>query len=490
MRATLRTSLFSLVVSFALAAGCASQPDETFTTSGGEGGFVDTGSGIPSVSGGAGGPSLPPGVWFKHYGDSADQKAGALAVNGAGEAAITGSARGTINFGNLDWMGGAADTDVVVAKLSSEGQALWSRRYGDSCDQHGNAVALAASGNVLVAGDFCGKMDFGATAVEASAGDTDVFVALIDAFGDDIYSRRLGGVGAQSARAAAMDEQGNAVLVGSFNGAFDDGTGSAASSGMDDIFVLKLDPKGNVLWSRRFGGPETDLARSVALDAKGNVIVGGSFGGSVDFGAGPLVATSGHSSGFVLALDPTGKPLWSQGLGGDEDVIVHSVAVNDSGEIAATGAFTGTADFGGGPVKSLGEEDVFLTLMDFDGKPLWNHTFGGTKSQIGTGVTFGANGNMAISGTSEEALDFGLGYPLTSMLPDTPHQIYAVRFSDDGTPLTGWVLGSVEPLESVGIGLDDKFGTFLAGSFQNSVGYNFGYVQSKGGWDMAFSRSE
>jgi hypothetical protein len=490
MRSTLQSPLAaSFVVALALAVSCTTQSDPTDTSgSSFDSGGLDTGGEFAVTTGGSfgSGPMLPPGVWLKQYGDSADQKVGAFAVNSTGEVALTGSALGTIDFGNLPWTGSDTDADVVVAKLSKDGQALWSRRYGDSCDQHGGAVAFAPAGALLVAGDFCGKMDFGKATIEAAAGDTDLFVTLVDAFGDDIYARRIGGAGPQLARAAAVDNLGNAVLVGTFTEAFDEGQGALTSAGLDDIFVIKLDPQGKLLWSQRFGGPESDVARSVALDAKGNILVGGSFGGSVDFGSGLLTATPGHRGGFVVALDTAGKPLWSQGFAGDEDASVNSIAISSSGSVAATGSFTGTVDFGSGPTTSAGGEDVFLTMINSDGKPVWGRTFGGLQSQVGTGVAFGDNGDVAISGTSQEAIDFGLDGPL--LTPSGAEMVYFCRFSSNGSPVATRAVGSLAPIESVGVGLDGKLGSFLIGSFQQTLGYELGEIESKGGWDIFFSR--
>src|SRR4051794_27024827 len=115
MRSILRNLLVSsLALAFPLAGGCSNQtdtnasgesttdifpgdPDPGFSsgvTGGGFGGFGD-----------GGGPSLPFGFWSKRFGDAADQKAGALAINAAEDIAITGSARGTIDFGNVPWTG-------------------------------------------------------------------------------------------------------------------------------------------------------------------------------------------------------------------------------------------------------------------------------------------------------------------------------------------------------------------------------------------------
>jgi hypothetical protein len=464
----------------------------------GSGGAPGSGSGSGSGDFGSkgvnvgSGPEPNPHLWTNAYGDAEDQHLAAFAVNPAGDVALAGSARGTVDFGNIPWPGGATDTDVVVAKLSTEGQALWSRRFGDSCDQRAGAIGLMPSGNVLVAGDFCGKMDFGTTGVETGGAEVDLFVAVLDTLGEDVYSVRIGGKGAQIARAAAVDASGSAVIVGSFDEGFDDGAGEAVSAGMDDAFVIKLDPAGKVLWSRRFGGPEADVAQAVAMDETGTIVVGGSFRGSVDFGGTPLTAGVGHGNGFVLALDPDGQTLWSKSFGGDGEAGVAGVAAGSAGKIAATGFFAGAADLGGGPAVSVGADDMFVTLMSSSGAPVWASTFGGQQSQRGVGVTFvGASEVVVASGSSDEVLDF---FPEGSFSPDYkpaswvgPGMIYSLRIVA-GKLIESWEMMSTAPLECVGLGYDESLATILAGSFEETLDHPLGALESRGGWDMFVAR--
>lgn len=490
---TRNIALLAVALAFPLGAGCAGDPiigDPGFGGDGSAGEFPEQAVAVAVTSGGSfgSGSFLQPGVWFKRYGDEEDQRASAQAVNYDGEVALVGTAKGTINFGNIPWDGTKTDTDVVVAKLSVQGQSMWSRRYGDSCDQHGGAVAHLPSGSVLLAGDFCGTMDFGTTTVQTKGAEVDLFVAVIDTLGEDVYSKSFGGKGAQVARAAVVDPLGNAVIVGSFAEAFDDGGGETASAGLDDAFVLKLDPQGKLLWSLTFGGPESDLPRSVALDPKGNIVIGGSFGGSVDFGGGPLTAPVGHQSGFVLELDPGGKHLWSKTLGGDAESTVNAVAVSPKGTIAAAGSYAGTADFGGGPVTTVGLDDAFVAVMDGAGKPSWGRMIRGGENQRGTGVSFAPNEDVAFSGTSDEAFDLGqqfLALPVTRPYTGlVPSMVFAVKFSEAGVGVAGLVLEGDGAMESVGIGFDQSFGMALSGSYQKTLGVPAGPIDSAGGWDV------
>jgi hypothetical protein len=70
------------------------------------------------------------------------------------------------------------------------------------------------------------------------------------------------------------------------------------SAGNSDIFVVKHDPAGNQLWSKRFGAGEQDIANSVAADPSGNVLLTGTFGAGIDFGGGVL--TTGVGAGYEI----------------------------------------------------------------------------------------------------------------------------------------------------------------------------------------------
>lgn len=428
------------------------------------------------------GSGVDPLFWSKVYGDAEDQTVSALAVNDAGEIALIGTARGAVDFGNVPWPGTKTDSDVVVAKITSTGQSLWSRRYGDSCDQRGGAVAHTPSGDVLLAGDFCGKMDFGTTSVATTGADVDLFVALIDTLGEDVYSRSFGGKGAQIARAAAVDAKGNAILVGSFDQAFDDGSGEAASAGMDDAFVIKLDPAGKLLWSRRFGGPEADIPRAVAVDGTGDILVGGSFGGTVDFGGGPITAATGHASAFLTRLDASGNHLWTQTFASD-DAVVNSIALGDGGPIAVAGSFAGTINLGGGVITTAGADDAFVARLDSAGKLLAGRAFGGPASERALALAFGVSGTLAVTGTAEGAVDFG-NFGLAPVGPNGSGMAYVALFDSNNMVTTGWALGSTSPLQDVSVGLSGKLEVTVAGSSHAPIGTTYGDVAPAGGWDM------
>jgi hypothetical protein len=139
----------------------------------------------------------------------------------------------------------------------------------------------------------------------------------------------------------------------------DFGGGPTAGFGSLDTFVAKYSPGGAYLWSRRLGGTNAEEGFGIATDANGNVLLVGTFQGTADFGSGPL--TSAGSWDVVAAkYSAAGAPLWSKRFGSSGDDFGYSVATDASGNAIFTGTFQGTVNFGGGSLTATGLTDLFI----------------------------------------------------------------------------------------------------------------------------------
>jgi hypothetical protein len=234
----------------------------------------------------------------KTFGDGDRQLVSGIAATSAGALVATGTFRGTLDFGVGPLT--AAGDDVFLVKLDATGAHVWSGAYGGAGDQLGAGVATNASG-VYIVGTFSETIEL--ADVHRSDGNADVFVAKLDLQGNPLWSRQFGGVEADEGRRIAVDDAGNVVITGEFRGEFDFGNGTYASAGLRDIFVLKLDPCGNLLWSKQIGNALDNAYEALAVDKTGKVYVGGRFEGTIDFGGGPLTS-AGSTDIFVVAYEP------------------------------------------------------------------------------------------------------------------------------------------------------------------------------------------
>jgi Beta-propeller repeat len=344
------------------------------------------------------------------FGGSGVDQSHAIAKDTTGNVYVAGGFQGTVDFG-AGPLTSAGGTDIFLLKLDANGTPLWSRRFGGAGDDVGYGVAVDGSGNAYLTGSFQGAVNFG-SGLLASAGGADAFVLKVDTAGNTLWSRSFGAAGDDVGNGVAVDGAGNAYLTGSFHGAVDFGTGALASAGGSDVFVVKLDSNGNTLWSRRFGGSADGVGNGVALDGSGNPYLTGSFHGAVDLGSGPL-ASAGGADIFALKLDTTGATVWSRAFGGPSDDLGSSVAVDGSGNAYLTGSFQGAVDFGAGPLTSAGGTDIFLLKLDPTGSPSWSNVYGGPSNDLGSAVTLDGTGNAYLTGSFQGLVDFGAG-PLAS----------------------------------------------------------------------------
>ena len=238
-------------------------------------------------------------LWSKRFGDAQSQYSGdpqrrpSIAVDGADNVLVAGSFEGAINFGG-GLLTNLGAQNLFIVKLDSAGTHLWSKRFGDDQLEAGirGGIVADGSGNVLVSGSFEGTIDFGGGPL-TSAGDTDFYVAKLDALGNHLWSKRFGDEMPQVRCDVAVDGVENVLLVGDFLGTIDFGGGPLISAGSADIFVAKFDKLGNHLWSGRFGDVQSQRGYSVAPYDSESVLIAGYFEGSLDFGGGPLVNTGG-----------------------------------------------------------------------------------------------------------------------------------------------------------------------------------------------------
>ncbi|MBI4702843.1 MAG: hypothetical protein HY744_17135 [Deltaproteobacteria bacterium] len=296
-------------------------------------------------------------IWSKRFGDAlGNQAATAVAYDGQGNVLVAGQHDGAVDFG-----GGELDgTGAFLAKFDPAGNHLWSKSFGISCNCYARGVAGDGAGNVVVVGEFQGTVDFGAGVLASVDGGKDGFVGKYDAAGNHAWSKHFGNEYGAAIHAVAVEGEGSVLLVGDFSGEVDFGGGVLGSKGnQGDVVVAKYDKAGKHLWAKCFGDASSQSARAVAVDSSNNVILSGRLtGGTIDFGGGPLTSAGG-SDVFLAKLDPQGNHLWSKRFGDDQHQIDSSVAADAEGNAFIAGPFRGTVDFGGGPLMSAGFEDVF-----------------------------------------------------------------------------------------------------------------------------------
>ena len=361
-----------------------------------------------------------------------------------------------------------------------------------SVDVESNSVTNDRAGNVYVTGSLVGTADFdpGPNVTNlSSTGDRDAFVAKYTKAGALAWAKDLRGTGASSVAqggAVAVDASGNVFLSGTYTGTvnFDPNATDAAATftspqGGNDVFIAKYDPNGNVLWVRDVAGSAgaIDEGYALAVDGSGNVAVAGSFQNTATFGTTAL--TSGGSfDSFVTKLNSSGQFLWARATIGSGSSVAQTsgLAFDPSGDVIATGLFAGSVNFNTAAspltLPYAGSDDIFVQKLGPSGNNLWAESFGSPDIDEGYGVVADASGNIYVSGTFSDTVNFNPGSGTAANLTAGGFEdAFLLKLSPTGQYTWAKDLGETGyyAARGTGVALDGSGHVFVSGYYQNTI---------------------
>lgn len=409
-------------------------------------------------------------VWSQSFGAPTNVYQERATTDQPGNVIISGNFNGTLDFGN-----GSLSGNLFVAKFNSSGSLVWSRGYVGTNSLLYD-IATDFSGNILLTGSFTNPISFGCDSL-VNVGGEDLFVAKLDTDGNCIWSKRYGNAGARGFGVTA-DATGNIYVSGDFRGDLHFGSDFlSASLFLPSTFVAKFDENGNSLWGKQFSADAAVNCADIAVSLYDEVFITGQCSGIADFGSGPFHGEDGYFWGYITKLDSDGQFVWTDlidypnshesgdGLATDAngDIFVAGnysasaglflrkysssgtklwdryfatsgnlwqVALDGAGNAFVAGDFSGAIDLGGGTLTSAGDSDVFFAKFSATGALLTSNRFGDQLRQSATGIATDNNGGITILGDFAGNINFG-GSTLTSSggLGTADHDLFLAKFS-------------------------------------------------------------
>jgi len=310
-------------------------------------------------------------LWARSAGGSGTDLCNGLAVDPSGNVIAAGRFTGTTAvFGSTILTNTSAGTnDIFMAQYNGAGTLTWAINIGGANDELGECVETDGSGNIYLTGAFNSpSVSFGSQSVSNVGTATNMFIAKYDNSGNITWAKSAGGTGLESGYGVAVDKSGNVIVAGYFESpSVTIGSSTLTNAGYSDVFLVKYDATGTVLWASGAGGQYDDAGLSVAVDTIGEIYLTGKFSStSITFGADVLTNNSaGTQDLFVVKYDAPGNALWTVRTGFNGDEIGSDIVVGQNGNVYVVGIFnSGYVSFGQTNVIKGCGNDFFIAVLN------------------------------------------------------------------------------------------------------------------------------
>lgn len=377
-----------------------------------------------------------------------------------------------------------------TAQLIYAQNLVWAKQQGGTSDDYCNAIAVDNAGNVYSTGSFSGTADFDSGPGVfnlTSAGLDDIYISKLDASGNLLWAKRIGGVGSDLGFSIAITPTNELVLTGWFSSTADFDPGAATvnltSAGQEDVFIAKFDVSGNYVWAKKIGSTNTDRGTSIATNSAGDIFLTGYFYLTVDFDPGNgivNITTAGSADAFVLKLSATGNYIWAKTIGGASNEVAYSIAVSTLDEVYITGEFHGpaTCDFDPGVgVYSLtatnNEADIFILKLNASGNFVWAKKIGMDGNDAGKNLVVDSSGNVCITGyicyINDTQIDFDPGAAVYNVSTVGFYDAFVLKLDSAGNFIWAKVLGGIGADFGQAIAVDVLGNVYTTGETQGDI---------------------
>ena len=251
------------------------------------------------------------------------------------------------------------------------------KTYGGSKSDIGYSIVPTTDGGYVLTGEtYSNNGEFNGM----NKGYNDIFVLKLNSNGDTIWKKTYGGVGLDWSSSITTSNDGGYILTGITYS--NDGDFSGMNKDSSDIFVMKLNSNGDIVWKRTYGGSSEDYGYSITTTTDGgHILTGFTSSNDSDFSG----MKKGNTVIFVLKLNSSGEIEWKKTFGGSGGENGKSITNTYDGGYVLTGfTLSNDGDFSG---MNKGGREIFVIKLNSSGEIVWKRTYGGSSDDYGWSIT-------------------------------------------------------------------------------------------------------
>ncbi len=290
-------------------------------------------------------------IWQKSFGGTKNERAYSIELTTDGGYVIAGAS--TSNDGDVTkHHGDTTNTDYWIIKIDRDGNLRWQKSLGGFNNDVAYSIRQTADRGFIIAGSSYSVDTIGAD-ITFSHGTVDFWVVKLDSMGVLKWQRSYGGSQFDEAYSIDLTSDGGYIAAGYTTSVNGDVT---KNFGQSDVWIIKLDSIGNLMWQKSAGGSDIDGGLSIKQTFDRGYILAGSTVSNDD----EVHGNHGGNDYWVLKLDSTGNLQWQKTLGGPgEEFALSIIQTADSGYVVA-----GSSDFDGGDVNgNHNHEDFWIVKL-------------------------------------------------------------------------------------------------------------------------------
>ena len=267
--------------------------------------------------------------------------------------------------------------------------------FGTADWDEGYAVLETADGGFL----FCSRTDSDVSGDKTTTnfGELDIWIVKTDSDGNIVWQKSYGTFSNDAAFSMTKTADGNYIITGWSWGGIS-GNKTVPGYGGGDPWLIKIDPTGNILWQKSYGGNGLDSVRKTVEQSNGNYVTGISSGSEIS--GTKLLPLKGTNDYWLIFYDNNGNFLKELAFGGEKDNYFKDLTVISSNRIILSG-LSNSSDSLDKTEPSYGEFDYWVIKSDTNGIVLKDKTIGGSKMDGVTGHVINNENNIIIFGLSE-----------------------------------------------------------------------------------------
>jgi hypothetical protein len=271
----------------------------------------------------------------------------------------TSSANGDVTETNHGFL------DDWIIKLNAAGNIVWNKLLGGDNDEEAFSIQQTTDGGYIIVGYSWSSANGDVTGT--NHGLHDYWIVKLNATGTIIWNKLLGGGDDEFATAIRQTADGGYILTG-YSQSSANGDVTGVNHGLNDYWVLKLDAAGNIVWNKLLGGNNDDVAYSILQTNDGGYIVAGSSKSSAN---GNVTGVNhGLNDCWIVKLDAGGNILWNKLIGGNNDDVAYSILQSTDGGYAVAGSSKSSAN-GNLTGVNHGLNDYWIVKLDASGNIIY-----------------------------------------------------------------------------------------------------------------------